>query len=101
MSRAPGADGTATIWKHSGEVQQVLQGHEDNVLMAPWRPVGDQKMGRFLILEELGTGWNRLEGVWKSTRCYKFSLRKKSVGIVFSHLVEETINTWNVLESWN
>lgn len=30
------ADGTATIWKHSGEVQQVLQGHEDNVLMVTY-----------------------------------------------------------------
>lgn len=30
------ADGTATIWKQTGEVQQVLQGHEDNVLMVTY-----------------------------------------------------------------
>eukprot|EP00438_Fugacium_kawagutii_P001989 Skav236443 [mRNA] locus=scaffold2857:223712:231863:+ [translate_table: standard] len=30
------ADGTATIWKRTGEVQQVLQGHEDNVLMVTY-----------------------------------------------------------------
>jgi len=30
------ADGTATIWKRSGEVQQVLHGHEDNVVMVTY-----------------------------------------------------------------
>ena len=42
-------------------------------------------MGPFLILEQLGTGWNRLE------RMLQVFPEKKSVGIVFSHLVEETI----------
>ncbi|CAJ1357794.1 unnamed protein product, partial [Effrenium voratum] len=73
------ADCTATIWKVTGEAQQVLEGHKDNVSMVAFAPSGlrllTASQDRTARMWEAGTGSciREFRGHTDTVQCAGFS----------------------------